>query len=57
MGKCVILINEINTDNPQIPEFYEFIELKKDGCSSDEATTFLKSHMLLLIKEYDETAK
>lgn len=55
---CKIIINEINQDNPEIPEFYEYIEIKKIDCSPQKFgyTSLLNSYVLLLVKEFDDSS-
>ena len=55
-GECQLLINEVNFDNPNVPEFNEFIEFKKKGCTVQQSANLLQSYMVILIKEYEESS-
>src|SRR5271156_2454427 len=55
-GECQLLINEVNFDNPDVPEFNEFIEFKKKGCTVQQSANLLQSYMAILVKEYEESS-
>lgn len=53
---CSVVINELNSDDPGMHEFDEFIELKAVQCVKNKQPS-LRPYMLIIVEEYNKRVK